>query len=188
MTGVKTTPPADHTRSQPEAGSLAPAEGLRRAQPPGLVWEWTAAVLGAVYALPGAVVVLGNRPRGLALAVGVLPAASVGLMPTRRGRLAIVVLGMSIGVPMFVGGLVAGVPVLAVVAIGALAAVGLVRLSPSAWVYSLAAIVAVAGATHRSRWYATPAFTTFLVFLLLLYALKTGHRASTNGSWKRCSA
>ena len=34
------------------------------------------------------------------------------------------------------------------------------------------AIVAVAGAagTHGSRWYVTPAFTTFLVFLLLLYA------------------
>ena len=33
-------------------------------------------------------------------------------------------------------------------------------------------IAAVAGAagTHRSRWYVTPAFTTFLVFLLLLYA------------------
>jgi hypothetical protein len=58
------------------------------------------------------------------------------------------------------------------VAIGALAAIGLVRLGPSAWAYSLAviAVVAGAGATHRSRWYVTPAFTTFLVFLLLLYA------------------
>ncbi len=58
------------------------------------------------------------------------------------------------------------------VALGALAAIGLVRLSPSAWAYSLAAIAAAAaaGATHRSRWYATPAFTTFLVFLLLLYS------------------
>ena len=58
------------------------------------------------------------------------------------------------------------------VAIGALAAIGLVRLGPPAWAYSLAAIVAVAGAggTHRSRWYVTPAFTTFMVFLLLLYS------------------
>lgn len=58
------------------------------------------------------------------------------------------------------------------VAIGALAAIGLVRLSPAAWVYSVAAIAALAacGATHRSRWYVTPAFTTFLVFLLLLYS------------------
>jgi hypothetical protein len=262
--------------------------------------------LGAVYALPGAVVVLGDRSRGLALAVGVLPAAIVGLMPTRRGRLASVVLGTSIGVPIFIGGLLASVPALAVlaiaglgvgsalvaarfrlghvamtlslpmvgvglsypglgkgaavaglmvlgsafaclvsmlwpecaaapsaqtwekpsmgygvrlgaagataaaigflldlehvgwacaaallvmrptaemqllrsvgriiaVAIGALAAIGLVRLGPPAWAYSLAAIVAVAGAggTHRSRWYVTPAFTTFMVFLLLLYS------------------
>jgi uncharacterized membrane protein YccC len=58
------------------------------------------------------------------------------------------------------------------VAVGALAAIGLVRLSPSAWVYSLAAVAAVpaSGATHRSRWYVTPALTTFLVFLLLLYS------------------
>jgi Fusaric acid resistance protein-like len=287
-------------------GSVAPAGDARAVQPPGLVWDWSTAALGAVYALPGAVVVLSDRSRGLALVVGVLPAAIVGLMPTRRGRLAIVVLGTSIGVPMFLGGLLAGVPVLAVlaiaglgvgsallaarfrlgqvamtlslpmvgiglsysnlgkaaalaglmvlgsafaclvsmlwpehaaapsprdapkptlgygvrlggagataaaigflldlehvgwacaaallvmrpaadmqrlrsvgrivaVAIGALAAIGLLRLSPSAWAYSLAAIAAVAGAgaTHRSRWYVTPAFTTFLVFLLLLYS------------------
>lgn len=289
-----------------EAGSVAPAGDARRVRPPGLVWDRSAAVLGAMYALPGAVVILSDRSRGLALAVGVLPAAIAGLMPTRRGRVAIVVLGTSIGVPMFIGGLLANVPVLAVlaiaglgvvsallaarsrlgqiamtlslpmvgiglsysnlgkaasvaglmvlgsvfaclvamlwpehaavpssvtgpkptleygvrlgaagataaaigflldlehvgwacaaallvmrpaaemqrlrsvgrvlaVAIGALAAIAIVRLGPSPWVYSLAALAAVAGAaaTHRSRWYVTPAFTTFLVFLLLLYS------------------
>jgi hypothetical protein len=262
--------------------------------------------LGAVYALPGAVVMLSDLSHGLALVIGLLPASIVGLMPTRRGRLAIVVLGTAIGVPMFVGGLLAHVPVVAVVAIaglgvasaalaarfrlgmvamtlslpmlgiglsysalgkaagaaglmvlgsifgcivsmfwperppasapaaapkptlgygarlgaagataaaigflldlehvgwacaaallvmrptaemqrlrsvgrviavaiGALAAIGLVRLAPPAWMYSLAAVAALAGcgATHRSRWYVTPAFTTFLVFLLLLYS------------------
>lgn len=289
-----------------EAGSVALAGDAQRVRPPGLVWDQSAAVLGAVYALPGAVVSLSDRSRGLALAVGVLPAAIAGLMPTRRGRVAIVVLGTSIGVPMFIGGLLANVPVLAVlaiaglgvvsallaarsrlgqiamtlslpmvgiglsysnlgkaaslaglmvlgsvfaclvsmlwpehaaapssragpkptlgygvrlgaagataaaigflldlehvgwacaaallvmrpaaemqrlrsvgrilaVAVGALAAIVIVRLGPSAWVYSLAALAAVAGAaaTHRSRWYVTPAFTTFLVFLLLLYS------------------
>jgi Fusaric acid resistance protein-like len=278
----------------------------RPPQPAALVWDWSAATLAAVYALPGAVVILSDRSRGLALVLGVLPAAIVGLMPTRRGRLAIVVLGTAIGVPMFVGGLLANVPVLAVaaiaalgvgsallaarvrlgqvamtlslpmagvglsypglgraaalgglmvlgsifgcavsmlwpehapaqapapgpkptlaygvrlgaagataaaigflldlehvgwacaaallvmrpapemqrlrsvgriiaVAIGALAAIALVRAAPAPWVYSLAAIAAMAacGATHRSRWYVTPAFTTFLVFLLLLYS------------------
>ena len=58
------------------------------------------------------------------------------------------------------------------VAIGALVAILLVRAGPPAAVYSVAAIAAVAGAggTHRSRWYVTPAFTTFIVFLLLLYS------------------
>ena len=252
--------------------------------------------------------VLDDRSRGLALAVGVLPAAIIGLAPLRRDRLATVVLGASIGVAMFVGGLLAGVPVIAVasiallgvvsallaarsrlgqivmtlslpmvgvglsysdietaaglaalmvlgslfaclvsmfwpehpatraadrpaptgptidygirlgaagataaaigfaldlehvgwacaaallvmrpaaemqrlrsvgrivaVACGALAGIALVRMSPPAAVYSVAVIATVAGAagTHRSRWYVTPAFTTFLVFLLLLYA------------------
>lgn len=288
------------------ARRVALAQDSRREPPPGLVWDWSAATLGAIYALPGAAVILSDRSRGLALVLGVLPAAIVGVMPTRRGRLAIIVLGTAIGFPMFIGGLLAGVPVLAVaaiaglgigsallaarvrfgqvamtlslpmvgvglsypdlgkaaglaglmvlgsifacgvsmfwpertpiqgpatgpkptlgygvrlgaagataaaigflldlehvgwacaaallvmrpaaemqrlrsvgriiaVAIGALAAIGLVRLAPAAWVYSLVAIAALAacGATHRSRWYVTPAFTTFLVFLLLLYS------------------
>ena len=265
-------------------------------------------MLGALYALPAAVVVLDDRSRGLALAVGVLPAAIIGLAPTRRGRLATVALGASIGVPMFVGGLLSGVPLIAVASIailgvtsallaarsrlgqivmtlslpmvgiglsyddvataaglaalmvvgalfaclvsmlwpeqpvaraadrsaptgptigygirlgltgataaaigfaldlehvgwacaagllvmrpaaemqrlrstgrivavtcGALAGVALARMSPPAAAYSVAVIAAVAGAagTRPSRWYVTPAFTTFLVFLLLLYA------------------
>lgn len=289
--------------------AVVPAGHVDPNQPPGLVWDWSAALLGAVYALPAAVVVLSDRSRGLALAVGVLPAAIAGLMPMRRGRLSVVVLGVLTGVPMFLGGLLAGVPVLAVaaiaalglgsallaarsrfgliamtlslpmvgiglsfsdlgkaaglaalmvlgsvfaclismlwpedtaapstrprpaltgpglgygirlgaagataaaigfllelehvgwacaaallvmrpaadmqrlrsvgrilaVAIGALTGIALVRLSPPAIVYSLAAIAAVAGAgaTHRSRWYVTSAFTTFMVFLLLLYS------------------
>lgn len=276
---------------------------------PGLVWEWPAAAVGAVYALPAAVVILNDPARGFAMALGVLPAAIVGVLPTRRSRLAVVVLGACVGVPIFLGGLLAGVPVLAVAAIGALgvgsallasrfrfgmlamslslpmvgvglsysdvgkaagiaglmilgsawacavsmlfperravdrrrsrgapvgptldygirlglagataAAIGflldldhvgwacaaallvmrpaaemqrlrsvgrilsvaagalvavvLVHLNPPAVLYSLAALAAIAGvgAMHRSRWYVVPAFTTFLVFLLLLYA------------------
>ncbi len=87
---------------------------------PGLVWEWTPAALGALYALPAAVVILADPSRGLALSVGVLPAAIVGLAPTRRQRLAVVVLGACVGVPMFIGGLLAGIPVLAVAAIAGL--------------------------------------------------------------------
>ena len=57
-----------------------------------------------------------------------LPAALVGLAPKRRGRLSIVVLGVLVGLPMFLGGLLAGVPVLAVAAI-ALLGVGAAALA-----------------------------------------------------------
>ena len=84
------------------------------------MWEWPAAAVGAAYAVPAAVVVLNDPSRGFGLAVGVLPAAVVGVLPRHRGRLAVVVLGACVGVPIFLGGLLAGVPVLAVAAIGAL--------------------------------------------------------------------
>ena len=56
----------------------------------------------------------------MALALGVLPAALVGVLPRRRARVAIVVFGVLIGVPIFIGGALAGVPALAVAAIAAL--------------------------------------------------------------------
>ncbi|MBV9941092.1 MAG: hypothetical protein JO262_03095 [Solirubrobacterales bacterium] len=56
--------------------------------------------------------------------------------------------------------------------LGALIAIALVRIGPPHAVYSVVVIVTLAGAaaTHGSRWYLTPAFTTLLVFLLLLYS------------------
>src|SRR4051794_14607466 len=91
----------------------------------GLVWNWSNAALGAVYALPGAAVplALGEVRPGLALAVGVLPAAIVGLAPTRRARVSVLVLGVATGVSMFCGGVLAGAPVLAVAVIGLLGVV-----------------------------------------------------------------
>ena len=61
---------------------------------------------------------------------------------------------------------------LASVVVGAAAAIAFVRAEPvDAW-YALAIVAVLAGAagSHRSRWYVTPAFTTYLVFLLLLHA------------------
>jgi hypothetical protein len=57
------------------------------------------------------------------------------------------------------------------VALGAAAAIALVQLDPAAAWYAVAivAVVAVVAATRGSRWYITSAFTTFLVFVLLLY-------------------
>lgn len=61
--------------------------------------------------------------------------------------------------------------VLAVLA-GALAGTALVRATTSPGWYSIAVLAALAAAagTSGSRWYVAPAFTTALVFLLLLYA------------------
>jgi hypothetical protein len=58
------------------------------------------------------------------------------------------------------------------VVIDALLAIALIRLSPALGWYGLAAVAALAEAagSHGSRWYLTPGFTTFLVFLLLLYS------------------
>src|SRR3954464_13006035 len=58
------------------------------------------------------------------------------------------------------------------VSAGAAPALMLVRAGPPGAFCGLAAVAAVsaAAATNASRWYVTPAFGTFLVFLLLLYA------------------
>jgi hypothetical protein len=77
-------------------------------------------VAGAVYALPGAAVVLHDPVRGLAPTVGVLPAALVGVAPSRRARLAVIALGVLAGIPVAIGGALAGVPVLGVASIALL--------------------------------------------------------------------
>ncbi len=90
------------------------------ARRPGLAWSWSSAALGALYVLPAAVVAASDPPRGLALAVGVLPAAIVGLAPARRARLRVVLLGALTGLPLLLGSCLAGVPLLAVAAIASL--------------------------------------------------------------------
>jgi hypothetical protein len=274
---------------------------------PDLAWDWRNALFAAACALPAALLALDDVSHGLALAVGMLPAALVGLLPTRRARLALVPFGLLVGASMFLGGLLASLPALAVAAVallgpasavlaaarprlglvamqlalpmvgigfsfsgaskaaglaglmvvgsaiaclvslawpevaadsarpapaaptleygvrlgaagataaaigfaldfdhvgwacaaallvmrpawemqrlrsvgriaavaaGAVAGIVLTRLGPPAGVYGAAAVLAVAAAagTHRSRWYVTSAFTTFLVFLLLLHS------------------
>jgi hypothetical protein len=300
-------PAPNHASEGDEPRPTSPDGAERR---PNLAWDWSNAALGAAYALPAAALIVDDLAKGLALAVGVLPPALVGLAPKRRERIAVVALGALTGTSIFIGGVLAGVQVLAVaaiaafgigaamlaarwrlgmvamlfslpmvgiglsypvgkaavvaglmvlggilaclismlwperdsaphagvespqpsppptlgyglrlgaagasaaaigflfhldhvgwacaaallvmrpaaemqrlrsvgrvlsVAVGALAAIALLHLSPSPIWYSLAAIAALGGAagTHGSRWYLTPAFTTFLVFILLLYS------------------
>jgi len=75
------------------------------AAPAAIAWSWAAAGRGALFTLPAAAAALQNPGRGLALALGVLPAALVGLPPTRRARLAIPVAGLCVGLPMVLGSL-----------------------------------------------------------------------------------
>src|SRR3954469_11219699 len=89
----------------------------RRTRAKGLAWNWSAAALGGTYALFGVALMLGDLRRGLAACVGVLPAAIVGLPPTRRARAALAAVGVLVGLSMFVGATLSGVPVLAVAAI-----------------------------------------------------------------------
>jgi len=84
---------------------------------PGLSWDASGLLLGAVYALPAAVLVFNDVSRGLALAVGTIPAAVAGLAPTRRARRKTAVLGVFVGVPILLGSALAAVPWLAVVAL-----------------------------------------------------------------------
>jgi hypothetical protein len=94
------TSPSEHGREQPW-----------------LVWRWPAALGGATFALPAAVVVPFDARLGVALAVGVIPAAVPPLPPQRRDRLVIVVFGAFMGISVLVGSLLATTPWLAVAGI-----------------------------------------------------------------------
>jgi hypothetical protein len=72
-----------------------------------LAWDRSNVLLGVVYALPASVVVFNDLPRGLSLAVGVVPAAAAGLAPTRRARRATAALGLLVGVPILLGSVLA---------------------------------------------------------------------------------
>jgi len=88
---------------------------------PAIRWEWSAAVRGVLLAVPAAVVATNNPQYAALLAIGLVPAASIPLPPTRRGRLKPAVLGVMCGASLFVGGLLAVWPPLAVVGIFVLA-------------------------------------------------------------------
>jgi hypothetical protein len=107
-----------------------------------VVWSWAHALLGAIYALPAAAVVLVDPSRGLALAIGVLPAAAAGLPGPRRARVAIALLGALMGGCILVGSLLAQVPVLAVPAIFALC-VGAAAVASRGKAGQLALVLAV---------------------------------------------
>lgn len=82
-----------------------------------IAWSWRNLALGAVYAIPAAIVSVFDPALGLPLGVGVLPAAAIGLRSSRRERRLVIVVGTVAGVSMFVGSLVAPFPAAAVITI-----------------------------------------------------------------------
>jgi hypothetical protein len=107
---------AAHAHPRPLSPGLAATwRGPALKRLAGLALDSRGVLLGVVYALPAAVLVLNDVPTGLAAAVGVVPAATVGLPPTRRARRFIALLGCVVGMPILVGSLVASVPAVAVV-------------------------------------------------------------------------
>ncbi len=87
---------------------------------PALAWSWRNALHGVVLALPAGVASISDPRTGLALAVGVLPAAALGVASSRRQRLMGLLVGLIAAVSLLVGSVVAGIPILAVVTIFAL--------------------------------------------------------------------
>ncbi|MFV0286729.1 MAG: FUSC family protein, partial [Demequina sp.] len=84
--------------------------------PAGLTWSWSGAARGLVLALPAVATAIAVDPRtGLALAVGVLPAAALGVKTSRRDRSVLLGVGVLAGLSLWLGSLVASLPVLAVV-------------------------------------------------------------------------
>ena len=90
------------------------------AQAPPIAWHRSRLILGLALAIPSAVVIPIDPHLGLALAVGVLPAAATSLPPRRRGRVVIPILSVLFAVCMGVGALLGRNPISAVIGIFAL--------------------------------------------------------------------
>ena len=93
---------------------------------PPIVWTPRSLPLGAGFAIPAVVIAAFDPNLGIVFAIGVLPAAALGLLPTRRSRLAYVAVSALAGVGLLLGSVLAQVPVLALVAIAAACVVGAV--------------------------------------------------------------
>lgn len=97
-----------------------------------VVWSWADALRGSAYALPAALVAPADPERGVALALGVLPACLVPLPAARRSRAVVALLGGLCGMAMLLGAGIAQLPSV----VGALALLGVVltaALAASVW-------------------------------------------------------
>ena len=70
---------------------------------PAVEWRWSWAVFGATCALPAVVVTLQSPSNGLALALGSVPAAAVGVHGAQRGGYVVLVVGVCIRLGLVLG-------------------------------------------------------------------------------------
>jgi hypothetical protein len=122
------------------AGAVTPEVAARR--PAAIAWLWSWALLGALCSLPAALVALRSPSDGLALALGCIPAAAVGARGGRRSRVAVLVVGLCIGLGLVLGAALSTFWLLAVGGIFVLA-LGAAVVSAHARVGSLLMTLAV---------------------------------------------
>lgn len=73
-----------------------------------IVWTWRDAWFGMAISIVAAVIItIGNVETGLTLLIGALPAAVIGLLPTRKERQSLVIIGVLFGVSLMIGSLIA---------------------------------------------------------------------------------
>jgi hypothetical protein len=143
-----------------------------RASQPAIAWSWPHALVGVVYAIPAATVALRDPQLGIPLAVGVLPAAMVGIPPRRRSRIIILVIGVLAGASLFLGGVLAHLPLVLAAIFLAAAVVGAALLASALafgrLVLVLCAPLVAAGLSYDD--YASSAQTLLLLSLGAAYA------------------
>lgn len=139
---------------------------------PALAWSWQRALAGVVFGLPAAVVTVVNPELGIGLAVGVLPAAMIGIPARRRKRVVILLIGTLAGLSLFAGGLLAHLPmILAAVLLAAIvtgASLLTTRAPGGRLVLTLCAPLVAAGLSYDD--YATSAATFALLVAASAYA------------------
>lgn len=81
-----------------------------------IAWSWSNALLGAVCTVPAAAVIAFGDPRqGIAWAIGVLPAAVIGVLPRKKDRVKTLFVGVLFAVFIVLGSLLAQNEALAIV-------------------------------------------------------------------------
>lgn len=96
------------------------------ADEPGIAWDWNGAARGALSALPGGAIVLGDLTLGILIALGSLIVAMLGVPPSRRSRPRLGLVGVAFAAAYSLGSMLALSDVVAVVGLVVLAYLGVV--------------------------------------------------------------